>query len=135
MTTMTRDQLKLKALLVILATFALGTVAGAAISGVFLQAGTKAYEARGRSDVPVLDRLRRELSLTDAQATAIRAATGEMRRELQEARLDRCPGLADARQRLVGRVRALLTPDQQERFDAIVSQRQLRGNFQSPPER
>jgi Spy/CpxP family protein refolding chaperone len=131
----TPDHLKLKALLVILATFALGTVAGATISGLFLQAGTRAYESRGRPDPPVLDNLRGDLKLTDAQATAIRAVTEDMRRELRETRLDRCPGFADARQRLVGRVRALLTPQQQERFDAIVSQRQMRGNFQSPVER
>jgi hypothetical protein len=123
------DRLKLKASLVILATFALGTVTGAALNGIYLQASTKARESRGRSATPVLDTLRRDLNLTDEQAVAVRTATEDARRELRGVQFEQCPGLVDARQRLIGRVRPLLTPKQQQRFDAIVSQRQMRGDF------
>jgi hypothetical protein len=122
------DRLKLKASLVILATFALGTVTGAALNGIYLQASPKAREWRARSQTPMLDTLRRDLNLTDDQAAAVRTATEDTRRELRDVRFEQCPGLADARQRLIGRVRPLLTPKQQQRFDAIVSQRQMRSD-------
>jgi hypothetical protein len=50
------------------------------------------------------------------------------RRELRNVRFEQCPGLADARQRVIGRVRPLLRLTQQQRLDAIVSQRQMRSD-------
>jgi hypothetical protein len=122
------NHFKGKALLVILATFALGIVTGAALNGIYLQASPAARELRGRSPMPVLESLQRDLHLTNEQAAAIRDAMAETRRELREVRFEQCPGLADARQHLIGRVRPLLTPTQQQLFDTI-TQRKLRSDF------
>lgn len=119
------DRIKWKATLVIVATFVLGALTGAAVNGLYLQANTRARDWQGRSPTPMLDSLRGEVGLTDEQASVIRAAIEDTRRELREVRLDQCPGLSDVRQRLVGRVRPLLTPTQQVRFDAFINQRQM----------
>ena len=123
------ERLKWKAALIIALTFAVGAMTGAALNGIYLEASSKARE--GRSATPVLDTLRRDLNLTDAQAVAIRAAIEDTRRELRVVRFDQCPGFTEARRRLIERVRPLLTPEQQQRFSAIVDGRQLRGQF--PP--
>jgi uncharacterized membrane protein len=129
------NHLKWKALLVILATFALGAVTGAALNGIYLQASHTAPELRGPSPTPILASLQRDLHLTNEQAAAIRAVIEETRRELREVRFEQCPGLVNARQHLIGRVRPLLTPAQQQRFDVIISQRQLKGDLPATGER
>lgn len=122
------ERLKWKASLIIGITFGVGALAGAAVNGIYLQAGSTALDQR---PVPVLDNLRRELKLTDAQTVAIRGAIEDTRRELRAVRFDQCPGFADARERLIDRVRPLLTAAQQQRFSAVVDRQQMRGEF--PP--
>lgn len=123
------DRLKLKASLIIVATFVLGTMTGAALGGIYLQASARTPDGHAPAPAPLLEGLRRDLNLTDQQAAEIRAAIEDTRRTMREVRLGQCPGLSDARQRLIERVRPLLTPTQQLRFDAIIGQRQMRGEF------
>jgi hypothetical protein len=127
----TPDRIKLKATLIIVATFALGAITGAAVNGIYLQANTRTGDWGGRQPAPMLDNLRRELGLSDEQAAAIRAVTEDTRRELREVRFDQCPGLLDVRHRLIDRVRPLLTPTQQARFDTFIGQRQMRRDVPS----
>ena len=121
------ERLKWKASLIIGMTFAIGAVTGAALNGIYLQASSQSRE--GRVPTPVLDRLRRELNLTDEQAVAIRGAIEDTRREVRTVRFDQCPGFADARRRLIDRVRPLLTPTQQQRFSTVVEGRPMRGEL------
>ena len=66
--------------------------------------------------------MRRELSLTDEQTTAVRAIIDETRNEYRALRAELRPRFEEPRQKARTRIRALLTPDQQKKFDAMVAQ-------------
>lgn len=83
----------------------------------------------GRGPPPpaeILERLRRDLDLTDAQADAIRPILEERRAAMVSlfARLD--PEAEAIRKSADARVRAVLAPDQQTRFDARVAEGERR---------
>jgi hypothetical protein len=118
------ERLKWKASLIIGMTFAIGAITGAALNGIYLHADS--WTRNGRAPAPVLDALRRDLHLSDEQAVAVRGAVEDTRRELRAVRFDQCPGFADARRRLIERVRPLLTREQQQRFSAVVEEGQMR---------
>lgn len=119
------ERLKWKASLIIVATFALGALTGAALDRIYLQAGRNDRDAVGRRSSPILEDLRHDLQLSDDQIVAIRNAMAQTRQELRSAQLEQCPGMADARQRLMSRIRPLLTPAQRQRFDAVMGRREM----------
>lgn len=117
---------RLKIWLVLLGVFVLGSVTGAALDGV--------YRTRARSDrrdehgggherEARFETMRRELKLTDEQATQVRAILEETRNEYRALRNELRPRFEAPRLKARERMRAILTPEQQQIFDAKTAER------------
>lgn len=124
MTTSTaRGMSRLKILLVLLVIFILGGVTGASLDSLYrLRSGRQGGDhRRGRSDM--FDRMRRDLNLSEQQATEIRAILDQTRNDYRALRAEVRPRYDAVRQQARTRIRALLTPEQQKLFDAKNAER------------
>ena len=119
MTVTTRTRLKMWSVLV--GVFVLGAITGAALSGLY-RSRASSSETREKAMHERFENMRRELSLTDEQTTAVRAIIDETRNEYRALRAELRPRFEEPRQKARTRIRALLTPDQQKKFDAMVAQ-------------
>jgi Spy/CpxP family protein refolding chaperone len=124
-----RGNTRLKILLAVLGVFALGCVTGASLDSVYrLQASSGGQSATmgqpGKEDF--FESLRRNLNLNNQQATEIRAIVDETRGEYRQLRAEVRPRYDTIRQKARTRIRALLAPDQQQKFDTMVAQRDAR---------
>lgn len=116
-----RGMTRLKIWLVIVGVFVLGGVTGAALDSVYrLKASSgERHERRDRRDKEKLfEEMKRDLSLTEQQAGEIRAILDETRNEYRVLREKCRPQYDAARQAARTRIRALLNPEQQQKFDA-----------------
>jgi Spy/CpxP family protein refolding chaperone len=101
--------------------FVLGGVTGAALGGL--------YRSRASSERPEkamherFDKMRRELNLTDEQTKAVSNILDETRAEYRALRTELKPRFDEPRQKARSRIRALLTAEQQQKFDAMVAQK------------
>src|SRR5438552_14275374 len=111
---------RLKVLLVLVVVFVLGSITGAALTGL--------YRSRAGADRPEkamherFDKMRRELNLTDEQTKSFSAILDDTRNEYHSLRAELRPRFEEPRQKARIKIRALLTPDQQQKFDAMVAQ-------------
>jgi Spy/CpxP family protein refolding chaperone len=131
MTFRPRGSTRLKILLVLLGVFLLGGVTGASLASLYrLRGGHERQEGRGggrgnRED-RIFDDLRRDLDLTEQQATEIRAILDQTRNDYRALRAEVRPRYDAVRQNARTRIRALLTPEQQKLFDARAAERDAR---------
>ena len=113
--------------LVLTGVFLLGGVVGAALSVAWLKRDEASLNHRGDRHRPQVDALTRELSLDRAQRDQLRELLKQRHREREESIRDmvRTCGTRFLAERDAenASVRALLTPAQQTRFDALVKQR------------
>ncbi|HVS21110.1 MAG TPA: periplasmic heavy metal sensor [Pyrinomonadaceae bacterium] len=115
---------RLKMWLVLVAVFVLGSVTGAALTGLYRsRASGDRPEARDKAMKEHFESMRRDLNLTDEQTTAVRAILDETQAEYRALRTELRPRFEEPRQKARARIRALLTPEQQKKFDAMVAQR------------
>jgi len=115
-----RDKTRFKIWLAVVGVFTLGCVTGASLVSAYRsQAG--APEARAREDL--FGQLRRELRLSEQQTGHVRAIIEETRDKYRELRSECRPRYDAARASARERMRALLTPEQRQTFDAIVAER------------
>ena len=117
-----------KSILGVLLVFLLGALAGAA---VVHRVGRQSVEAvlsgRGGATVDlVVRRLSRSLDLDPAQRDQVRAIATETHRDIVEIRKPVQLQIEAAFERSRVRVRAILRPEQQEKFDRIQAERQKR---------
>jgi Spy/CpxP family protein refolding chaperone len=113
----------LKIWLVLGVVFVLGCVTGVALTGLYRsRASGDRPEARERAMNERFEKMRSELSLTDQQTTAVRTILDETRNEYRALRTELRPRFDEPRQKARTRIRALLTPEQQQKFDALVAQ-------------
>jgi Spy/CpxP family protein refolding chaperone len=113
----------LKIWLVLLVVFVLGSVTGAALTGLYRsRAGGGGAEARERAMHERFEKMRSELSLTDQQTTSVRTILDETRNEYRALRTELRPRFEEPRMKARTRIRALLTPEQQKKFDAMMAQ-------------
>ncbi len=117
-----RGTTRLKIWLVVVGVFLLGGVTGAALDSVYrLRAsGGDVPRHKGRGgprdkEQRLFEEMKRDLGLTDEQAGQIRTILEETRNQYRAAR-------AAAGER----IRALLTPEQQQKFDAKKAERDAR---------
>lgn len=124
-----RATTRLKIWLTIVGVFALGCVTGASLDSVYrLRARNNSpQEMRGRrgKDAAFED-MKRDLNLSDQQATEIRAILDQTRNDYRSLRTEVRPRYDAIRQNARTRIRALLTPEQQQRFDAKAAERDAR---------
>jgi len=114
----------LKIWLVLLAVFVLGSVTGAALTGLYRSraAGGSGAEAHERAMHERFEKMRAELNLTDQQTASVRTILDETRNEYRALRTELRPRFEEPRMKARARIRALLTPEQQQKFDAMVAQ-------------
>jgi Spy/CpxP family protein refolding chaperone len=113
----------LKIWLVLLVVFVLGSVTGAALTGLYRsRTGGGGAEAHERAMHERFEKMRTELSLTDQQTTSVRSILDETRNEYRALRTELRPRFEEPRLKARARIRALLTPEQQQKFDALVAQ-------------
>jgi len=108
----------LKVWLVLVVVFVLGSLTGGAVTG-FYRAMTRP-ERNAPHDK--MEKLRRDLSLTDDQVKSVSAILDETKNEYKALRTELKPRFEEPRQKARGRIRAVLTPEQQQKFDAWVAQ-------------
>jgi Spy/CpxP family protein refolding chaperone len=110
---------RLKIWLVIVGVFVLGCVTGASLDSVYRLRGRG-----GRQDG--FEKMKRDLKLNEQQATEIRAILDQTRNDYRSLRTEVRPRYDTIRQNARARIRALLTPEQQQRFDARMAERDAR---------
>lgn len=108
--------------LVLVAVFVLGSVTGAALSGLYRSRASNDRPNRERAMRERFDKMRTELNLMDDQTKQIRAILDETRNEYRKLREELKPRFEEPRLKARARIRALLTPEQQQKFDAMVTQ-------------
>lgn len=120
-----RAMTRLKIWLVVLGVFILGCVTGAALDSVYRMKarGDRGAEHGRRDKKDVFEKMKRDLNLNDQQATEIRAILDATRNEYRQLRTEMKPRYDAIRQQGRARIRALLNPEQQQRFDAEVAER------------
>jgi Spy/CpxP family protein refolding chaperone len=127
---------RLKIWLVLGVVFVLGCVTGVALTGLYRsRASGDRPEARERAMNERFEKMRRELSLTDQQTTAVRTILDETRNEYRALRTELRPRFDEPRQKARTRIRALLTPEQQQKFDAMVAQQDAKHDDEQKPRR
>ena len=112
---------RLKVWLVLLVVFVLGSVTGAALTGLYRSRASG--DLRERTMHEHFEKMRQELNLTDQQTSQVRAILDETRNEYRALRSELKPRFEEPRQKARARIRALLTPEQQQKFDAMVTQK------------
>jgi len=103
--------------LVLVVVFVLGSVTGAAITGFYHAMAPNAHPPHER-----MEKLRRDLSLTDEQMKSVSVILDETRNEYKQLKTELKPRFDEPRQKARTRIRALLSPEQQQKFDAMVAQ-------------
>lgn len=120
---------------VLVGVFALGATAGGGGAYAWLRRDEAASDEgrAGMRDPRRVRALERQLDLTPTQREQVRAIferSGPQRRALMEQMNDRCGAELRAHHDLVtAEIRAVLTPEQQPRFDAIVARQHDRFPF------
>lgn len=124
----TRGRTRLKIWLVVVGVFALGCLSGVALDGAYRlrAAGRDRAGERGHHGQDVFERMRADLNLTEEQARQVKAVLDETRDEFRTLSAECRPRYDAIRQKGRERIRALLTPEQQQRFDAKVAERDAR---------
>ncbi len=121
------EMTKLKMWLAVAALFALGCVTGASLDSAYrLRVGRQGHqEARGsrRDNDHVFENMKRDLNLSEQQATEIRAILDQTRNEYRTLRSEVRPRYDTVRQNARARIRTLLTPEQQQLFDIKAAKR------------
>jgi Spy/CpxP family protein refolding chaperone len=113
---------RLKIWLVLIAVFVLGCVTGVALTGLYRSRASSGPESRERAMHERFEKMRTELGLTDQQTTTVRTILDETRNEYRALRTELRPRFEEPRNKARSRIRALLTPEQQKKFDALVAQ-------------
>lgn len=132
MTALPRGSTRLKILLVLLGVFLLGGVTGASLASLYRLRGHEERRGgsggggRGNREDKIFESMRRDLSLTEQQATEIRAILDQTRNDYRALRAEVRPRYDSVRQNARTRIRALLTPEQQKLFDARAAERDAR---------
>ncbi len=123
-----RGRTLVKIWLAVVGVFALGCVTGISLDSVYrLRAGGMRQEARGaKRDNEVFERMKHDLNLNEQQATQIRAILDQTREEYRQLRVEVRPRYDTVRQNARAKIRALLTPEQQQKFDAKVAEHDAR---------
>jgi Spy/CpxP family protein refolding chaperone len=123
-----RGKTRLKIWLVVVGVFVLGGVTGASLDSLYRLRvrGDDHQERRSRDKKDRFEEMKRDLNLTDEQATAIRAIIEQSREEYRALRNEIEPRNEAVRANARARIRALLNPEQQQRFDARIAEQDAR---------
>jgi uncharacterized membrane protein len=119
-----RAKTRLKIWVVVVGVFLLGGITGASLDSLYrMRASSNERSTRERrSKGEVFERMKSDLNLSEQQATEIRAILDQTRNEYRQLRTEVRPRYDTVRQNARTKIRALLTPEQQQKFDAQVAE-------------
>ena len=124
-----RGLTRLKIWLVVLGVFILGCVTGASLDSLYrLRASSDERHERGgrRGKGNRFEEMKRDLNLTDQQASAIQGIIEQSREKYRALRSETSPRFDAVRKEAQAQIRALLNPEQQQRFDAEIAKKEAR---------
>jgi hypothetical protein len=121
---MTRG-VKVKIWLVLAAVFALGCVTGAALGGLYHSRANSRGGRDGR-EAEQFEKMRKDLGLSDEQATRVRAILEETRNEYRALRTELRPRFDEPRLKARARIRETLDEGQRRKFDARAAENDAR---------
>ena len=107
----------LKVWLVLVVVFLLGSLTGGAVTGFYRSM------SRPNRGEPREEKLRRDLGLTGEQMKAVTAILDDTKNEYKALRQELKPRFDEPRLKARGKIRALLTPEQQQKFDAMIAEK------------
>ena len=114
---------RLKTCLVLIAVFLLGAVTGVGISGVYRSNTNASFrEARGRDRQAMFERIRNDLNLNAEQSKEMQKVLDDTASEFRTLRGELKPRYEELRLRARGRMRSLLTAEQQQKFDSLMAE-------------
>lgn len=121
---------KLKLWSLALVIFFLGGITGAAMHALYkvkVEGKPPATTSPNPSQQPRMsmsERMKQELNLTDEQSQKIKSIIDDSRKEFQRVVKDECPGIKDMRAKTNERIKSVLTPEQQQKFDEMRQKRE-----------
>ena len=120
-----RTRMRIALWVALVVVFSLGCVTGASLDGLYRSRARNMHsENRGaRSTDQLLDNMRRDLTLNDQQSQQIRAILDDTRNQYRALRTEVKPRYETIRQQARTKIRSVLSAEQQQRFDAIVAER------------
>ena len=124
-----RTNTRLKIWLVVVGVFALGCVTGVSLDSAYRLHGRDRHKDDG------FEIMKRDLNLNEQQSTQIRAILDQTRNDYRTLRTEVRPRYDTIRQNARTRIRQLLTPEQQQRFDAKMAERDARHDGDDREER
>jgi len=114
---------RLKTWLVLVAVFILGAVTGVGLSGVYRSKANASFpEARARDHHAMFERIRNDLDLNAEQSKEMQKVLDETAGEFRTLRGELRPRYEELRLKARGRMRGILTPDQQQKFDTLMAE-------------
>jgi Spy/CpxP family protein refolding chaperone len=111
----------LKVVLVLVVVFVLGAFTGGFIGGAIAGYRTGSRDRNAPRDRT--EKMRRDLSLTDEQMKSVSAILDDTRNEYKSLRQELKPRFDEPRAKARVKIRALLTPEQQQKFDAMIAEK------------
>lgn len=114
---------RLKTLVVLVVVFVLGGITGVGIGGIY-RSNTNASlrDSHRREREAMFEKMQRDLSLTEEQKNEMRKVLDETGTEFRALRNELRPRYVELRLKARGRMRALLAPDQQQKFDRLMAE-------------
>ncbi len=113
---------RLKTWLVLVAVFLLGAVTGVGLSGVYRSKANASFRDGARNHQAMFERIRNDLSLNAEQSKEMQKVLDETAGEFRTLRGELRPRYEELRLKARGRMRAILTADQQQKFDSLMAE-------------
>jgi hypothetical protein len=120
-----RDRAKtsLKTWIVLVAVFSLGCITGIGVDGIYRsKTNASLRESRSHDREALFEKIRTDLNLTDQQSKDMHRVLDETANEFRALRGELRPKFEEVRNKARGRMRALLNPEQQQKFDALMTE-------------
>lgn len=114
---------RLKMWLVLISVFVLGAVTGVGLSGVYRSKVNASFrESRAHERHALFEKIRNDLNLNAEQSKEMQKVLDETAGEFRTLRSELRPRYEELRLKARGRMRAVLTADQQQKFDALMAE-------------
>ena len=114
---------RLKTWLVLVAVFGLGAVTGVGLSGVYRSKVNASFrESRVRDRQAMFEKIRNDLNLNTEQSEEMQKVLDETAAEFRTLRSELRPRYEELRLKARGRMRAVLAPEQQQKFDSLMAE-------------
>lgn len=120
---MLKNKVKLQVWALTLLVFLIGGASGVALDRLYFINKFPPPNRHIDRRAKFLNELKEALNLTDEQVAKVHSAYEEARKEFDPKKFDNCPSYIEARNKTRERVKAVLTPEQQIKYDKFMEER------------